>query len=139
MMEKINIPSEPFDGFKVVIPGHNTMQCNTWVPKLKVTIGNYHFIDSFNMVDVSDTNVVVGVKWLYSIGYHSVNYQILEMKFQDLTGVLRVVRGKHTYPKHVVNCNSMRSILRHGDIEWFVECYITSPKPKIRVVKHPKR
>ena len=39
MVEKINIPSEPFDGFTVVIPGHNTMQCNTWVPKLQVTIG----------------------------------------------------------------------------------------------------
>ena len=39
MVEKINIPSEPFDGFIVVIPGHNTMQCNTWVPKLQVTIG----------------------------------------------------------------------------------------------------
>ena len=32
----------------------------------------------------------------------------------------------------------MRSILRHGDIEWDVEFYITSPNPKIRVVKHPK-
>ena len=60
------------------------------------------------------------------------------MKFQYSTGVLKVVRGKHTYPKQVVNCNSMRSILRHGDIEWAAECYITSPKTKIRVFKHPK-
>ena len=68
MVEKINIPSEPFDGFKFVIPGHNTMQCNTWVPKLQVTIGNYTFVDSFYVVDVVDTNVVLGVQWLYSIG-----------------------------------------------------------------------
>ena len=34
MVERIKIPSEPFDGFTVVIPGHITMQCNTWVPKL---------------------------------------------------------------------------------------------------------
>ena len=60
------------------------------------------------------------------------------MKFQDSTGVLRVVRGQHTYPKQVVNCNTMRSILRHGDIEWDAECYITSPNPKIIVFKHPK-
>ena len=32
----------------------------------------------------------------------------------------------------------MRYILRNGDIEWDVECYITSPKPKIRGFKHPK-
>ena len=43
MVEIINIPSEPFDGFTVIIPDHNTMQCKTWVPKLQVTIGNYTF------------------------------------------------------------------------------------------------
>ena len=47
MVEKINIPSEPFNGFTVVIPGHNIMQCNTWVPKMQVTIGSYNFVDIF--------------------------------------------------------------------------------------------
>ena len=32
----------------------------------------------------------------------------------------------------------MRSILRHGDIEWAVECLITYPKPHLKVSKHPK-
>ena len=93
MVEKRKIPSEPFDGFTVVIPGHNIMQCNTWVPKLQVTIGNYTFVDSFYVVDVADTNIVLGVQWMYSIGENSVNYQITKMKFQYSTGVLRVVRG----------------------------------------------
>ena len=105
---------------------------------MQVTIGNYTFVDSFYVVNVVDTKLVLGVKWLYYIGENLVNYQIPKMKFQDSTGVLRVVRGQHTYPKWVVNCNSMRSILRHGDIEWAAECYITSPKPKISVVKQPK-
>ena len=61
MVDKRNIPIEPFDGFTVVIPGHNIMQCNTWIPKLQVTIGNYTFVDSFYAVDVADTNVVLGV------------------------------------------------------------------------------
>ena len=92
------------------------MQCNTWVPKLQVTIGNYTFVDIFYVVDVADTNVVLGMKFLYYIGEHSVNDQIPEMKFQDSTGVLRVVRRHHTFPNQVVTCNSMRSILRHGDV-----------------------
>ena len=70
------------------------------------------------MVDVADNNVVLGVQWMYSIGENIVNYQIPEIKFQDSKGVLRVVRGQHTYPNQVVTCNSMRPILRHGDIEW---------------------
>ena len=68
MVEKINIPIEPFYGFTVVIPSHNTMQCNTWVPKLQVTIGNYTCLDSFYVVDVVDTNVVLELKWFFSLG-----------------------------------------------------------------------
>ena len=57
-------PIEPFDGFTVVIPGHNTMQCKTWVPKLQVTVGNYTFVDIFMwlMLIVVYTNVVLGVQ-----------------------------------------------------------------------------
>ena len=84
------------------------------------------------MVNVADTNVVLGVKWMYYIGEHTTNYQIPEMKFQDLKGVLRVVRGQHTYPKQVMTCNSMRYILRHEDIEWDNECNITYPNPNIK-------
>ena len=60
------------------------------------------------------------------------------MKFQDSKGVLRVVRGQHTYRNQVVTCKSMRSILRHGDIEWDVEFHITSPKPNIKFFEDPK-
>ena len=99
MVEKRNIQIEPFDGFTVFIPSHNTMQCNTWVPKLQVNIGNYTFVDNFYVVNVANTYVVLGVQWLYSIVENSINYQIPEMKFQYSTSVLRVVRGQHTYPK----------------------------------------
>ena len=68
------------------------------------------------MVDVADTNVVWGVQWMYSIGVHTVNYEIPEMKFQYSKGVPMVVRGKHTYPNQVVTCKIMRYILRNGDI-----------------------
>ena len=93
----MKIKIEPFDGFTVVIPDHNTMQCKTWVPMLQVTVGKYTFVDSFYVVNVANTNVVLGVQCLYSIGEHTVNYQIPKMKFQDSKGVLRVaLRGKNT-------------------------------------------
>ena len=63
MVDKVNIPIEPSDGFIVSIPSHNTMQCKTWVPKLQVTVGNYTFVDSFYVVDVADTNVVFVLQW----------------------------------------------------------------------------
>ena len=32
----------------------------------------------------------------------------------------------------------MRSILRHGDIEWTTKFLIASPKPHLNISKHPK-
>ena len=65
MEEKINIPIEPFYGFIVVIPSHNTMECKTWVPTMQVTVGNYNFVDIFYVVDFPDNNIVLGVQWMY--------------------------------------------------------------------------
>ena len=50
-----------------------------------------------------------------------------------------MLRGMHTYPIKVVSSHSMMSILRHGDIEWVVECLITFPKPHLNIAKHPMK
>ena len=57
------------------------------------------------------------------------------MKFQDSKGVLRVVRGQHTYPNQVMNFNSMRYTLRHEDIEWDTEFNIIYPNTNITIPK----
>ena len=50
------------------------MECSKLIPKLQVTIGYYIVTNSFYVVDVADTNVVLGVQWLYSIGNHTIYY-----------------------------------------------------------------
>ena len=60
------------------------------------------------------------------------------MRFKNSEGKPILLRGMHTYPNQVVSSHAMRSILRHGDIEWVVECLITSYKPHLKVVKHTK-
>ena len=74
------------------------MDCTKWVPKLQVTIGNHTITDNFYVVNVADTNVVLGVQWLYSLGEHTLNFQFLEMRFKYLEGKPIFLRGMHTYP-----------------------------------------
>ena len=45
----------------------------------------------------------------------------------------------YTYLDQVVYSRSLRSTLSYGDIEWDVECFITSFKPPLKVSKHPKK
>ena len=92
------------------------------IPNLQIHLGDYIVKEIFYVLNVADTNMVLGVQWLYSIGEHSMNYKIPQISFKDAKGKPVVLKGMNTYPSHVISINSMRSILRHGDIEWTVEC-----------------
>ena len=81
LVERIKLQVENFDGFIVIILGNNSMECTKWIPKLQVTLGNHFIIDNFYVVNVADTNVVLGVQWLHYLGEHIVNYQLLEIRF----------------------------------------------------------
>ena len=76
--------------------------------------------EKFYVVNLADTNMVLGVQWLYSIGEHSMNYKIPQISFKDAEGKLVFMKGTNTYPSQLISSNGMRSILRHGDIEWVV-------------------
>ena len=66
------------------------------------------------------------------------NYQVLEMRFENSEGKPILMRGMHTYPNQVVSSHNMRYILIHGDIEWDNECLITYHKPHLNISKNPK-
>ena len=55
-------------------------------PKLQVTIGNYTITDNFYVVNLAGTNVVLGVQWFYSLGEHTMNYQVPKMRFKIRKG-----------------------------------------------------
>ena len=79
---KRGIQTEKFEGFTIMLAGNNSMECNHWIPKLNVTLGNYNMTDSFYVVNVANTNVVLGVQWLYSMGKYTTDYRAMEMEFQ---------------------------------------------------------
>ena len=80
--------------------------------------GNYNLTDDLFVVDVPNTNVVLGVQWLYSIGKYSTDYRTMEMEFQGPDGRRVVLRGMNTYPSKVVSSQRMEAVLQHQDIEW---------------------
>ena len=78
---KWGIQTKKFEGFTVAVGGNNNMECNYWIPELNVTLENYNMTDSFYVVNVADTNVVLGVQWLYSIRKYTTDYRAMEMEF----------------------------------------------------------
>jgi hypothetical protein len=65
--------------------GYN-MTCTRRIRELDVTLGNYTLTNYFYVVKLADTNVVLGVQWLYSLGEFKMNYQEMRMEFVDTRG-----------------------------------------------------
>lgn len=61
MVKQRRVPTEELDGFVVAIPVGHQMECTRYIPKLQLTMGNYTVTGDFFVVDVSNTNVVLGV------------------------------------------------------------------------------
>ena len=89
------------------------MQCARYVPELAVTMGTYTMTDHFFLVNIPDTNVVLGVQWLITLGNVTMYWEALEMECDDKkTGKHEKIYRMHTYPPQTVSAHWMEADLR---------------------------
>jgi hypothetical protein len=62
----------------------------------------------------------------------------MEMEFTGPDGKKVVLRAMHQYPPKNVSSHRMEAVMRHGDIEWAVECFISDREPPDRLQQLPK-
>jgi hypothetical protein len=117
-----------FKGFDVAVADGHTMECLGKVLDLEIKLGNYTVRDTFYVVDLFDTDVVLGVQWMITLGKITTNYQTLEMRFRDNDGRMVVLRGMLTGAPRIVSAKRMERICRHGEVAYVVECLITTWK-----------
>ena len=53
------------------------MQCMHYVPSLSVTMGTYTLTEHFFVVDISETNAILGVQWLITLGKVTTDWETL--------------------------------------------------------------
>jgi len=79
------------------------------VQDLEVKLGNYTMTDIFYVVNLSNTNVVLGIQLLYSLGEVGFNYQTLTMSFKDTKGSKVVLRGMSIGAPRTVSAKRMEN------------------------------
>eukprot|EP00253_Pinus_taeda_P022227 PITA_22227 len=122
MVERRGIQTESFDGFSVLVPGDQIMVCARYVPELSVTMGTYTLTDHFFVVNILDTNMVLGVQWLITLGKVTTYWKALEMEWDDeKTGRHEKIQGQHTYLPQTISAHRMEAVFQKGDVEWVVE------------------
>jgi hypothetical protein len=102
------------------------VECLDRVPNLEIKLGNYTVRDTFYVVDLSDTYVVLGAQWMISLGKITTNYQTLEMGFKDCDGKKVVLRGMSTGAPRTVSTKRMERIFIHGEVTYVAEYLITT-------------
>lgn len=94
------------------------MVCARYVPELSVMMGTYTLIDHFFVVNIPDTNMILGVQWLITLGKVMIDWKALEMELDDeKTGRHEKIQGQHTYLPQIFSAHRMDAVFRKGDIE----------------------
>jgi hypothetical protein len=122
------LQTEEFEGFDVAIEDGHTVECLDRVPDLEIKLGNYTVRNTFYVVDLSDTNVVLGVQWLITLGKITTNHQTLDMGFRDSDKKRIVLRGMSTGAPRTISAKRMERIFRHGEVAYVAECLITTQR-----------
>jgi hypothetical protein len=112
------LQTKEFEGFDVAVADGHTVECLDIVPNLEMKLGNYTVRDTFYVVDLSDTDVVLGVQWMITLGKITTNYQTLEMGFRDQDGKKVVLIGMSIRAPRTISTKRMERIFRHGEVAY---------------------
>jgi hypothetical protein len=93
LLQRRHISTVEFEGFKVEVAGGSTMPCNRYIPRMKLTLGRHDLAQDFYVMDLPDTNIILGVHWLNTLGPITTNYKTMEMSFTEENGRKVVLRG----------------------------------------------
>ena len=64
MVERKHIPTVDLEGFLVEVAGGRTIAYDKYISQMSLTLGRYTLIQDFYVVDIPDTNIILGVQWL---------------------------------------------------------------------------
>jgi hypothetical protein len=101
------------------------MPCDMYIPGMKLTLGRHDLSHEFYVMDLPDTNIILGVQWLSTLGPITTNYKTMEMSFNEESGKKVILRGMIGNTPRVVTTKCMEAIFRREDITYAVECRIS--------------
>jgi hypothetical protein len=122
LLQRRHIPIVEFEGLKVEVAGGST---NRYIPEMKLTLGRHDLAQDFYVMDLPDTNIILGVQWFSTLGPITTNYKTMEMPFTEESGRKVVLGGMSGNTARVVTTKCMEAIFRREDIVYVVECRIS--------------
>lgn len=110
VVAKKGLQTEDFEGFKVMVADGFHIFCTKKIPNMSMQLGNYKVKDDFYVVSIGDTDAVLGIQWLRSLGEISLNLQTMELMFQS-DGKKVVLRGMSNGGPRIVSFKRMAKLI----------------------------
>jgi len=125
LVKRRHIPTIEFEGFRVEVAEGSIMPCDKYIPVLNLTLGRYDVAQDFYVMDLPDTNVILGVQWLSTLGPITTNYKTMEMSFNGENGKRVILRGMTGNTPIVVTAKRMEAIFKREDVAYATKCLIS--------------
>jgi hypothetical protein len=78
----------------------------------------------FYVVDISETNIIMGVQWLSTLGPITTNYKTMEMYLTTEDGRRVTLKGMTRESPRIVTAKNMHAIFRREEVAYATECFI---------------
>jgi hypothetical protein len=72
---------------------HHVIGTFMYIPWMKLTLGRHDLVQDVYVMDLLDTNIILGVQCLSTLGPITTNYKTMEMSFTEESGRKVVLRG----------------------------------------------
>jgi hypothetical protein len=93
LLQRRHIPIVKYEGFRVEVAGGCTMPCDRYIPEMKLTLGMTDLAQYFYVIDLQNTNIILGVQWISMLGPITTNYKTMETTFMEENGKKVVLMG----------------------------------------------
>jgi hypothetical protein len=126
LLKRRHIPTVEFEVFKVEVAGGSIVPCDRYILGMKLTLGRHELVQDVYVMDLSDTNIILGVQWLSTLGPITTNFKTMEMSFVEEGGRKVVLRGMTGNSTRVVMTKRMEAIFKREEIVYPAECKVST-------------
>lgn len=67
LVTRRGLHTEEHEGFEVKVARGNLLSCTHLVSQLSITMGNYTMTNDFFVIDLDDTDVILGIQWMETL------------------------------------------------------------------------
>jgi hypothetical protein len=93
LVKKRHLPTIEFEGFLVEVAEGRTMPCDRYIPHMSLTLGRYNLTQYLYVMDLLDTNIILGVQWISTFSPITTNYKTMDMSINFEEGKTVTLKG----------------------------------------------